>query len=1432
MDLSIGQKLHEQCLKCISSKFKVPASVISSDFDAISIVITIKDMTQERKEAVRVFFLSFGTDMTFRCGLPHCATGSTKLDSIFGCNGNKCLHLPIFLQGTEVLVIDTPLKVALHCSCKTSLIESLNRKRVHLAPSNSSGVCFNSQMASNKPSYSIMIDSIIESCFVEELQLHVIHIADFGFRLPIMPGNPKCPLNIIFTEMKKMSDEGITVELIQLDVAFSVPVRENQLVQFSCHQNKDRKSIHSLLAQSTVKVYPLHQLPHPRGEVILGKHVKGTVSLKKNIKTWNKERNSINIGNINTDGWEDDESRELVCDLYQHKNNGETRLRELSIYWNILYSVKIYSTIAHWLLQSRSKFPLSEKAMFGIGNRTITQLQALLKHIDFVSKKGFVIVNEHGIQSRTEFSIRPYHKDRLRTSGHCNDFLLHVYLAAHDLCMGREYEFTFKYIDSQTTQTKVMSLISEALAFLKLTASKRFNAVYSNPRTTTWLQAHLSLLLITTGFAPEYGTKHVNNWLKDIYRFDPYNRSSTLDPLIIGFNGPQPGHIPLSTKTKNKLRIFLSDILHFSEKGIKTLYDFIDGYTSNINPMPWYEKLSLLNKLRLSTWLLNGIIPHLSQFMAKKVTKKDKKDRRWNQCLRETQDPKEEFNDDTWWLLLGPNDTMTQHQIEKTPLPTDPVTRSIHSLFQLGTFSDLSRPTFTILLFKFIIRCHADEIHLPQRKGYLKLKPLRDRTKCMLEKCAEKGETPSNKELQQLCHLLNVPLVGANRKNDDYVKEICRKFHFPCAGVEFELEVIKKSLKKKSSCVMDMNNILNNVMKSDFVTLQPSKDSTRKRFHRNADNSTITITNCDKVAQRNQPQLIPLQTSNTGYEVLARCVNLSQSPHENTLRRFMHEKITSINNLQYKFLTSHGLSNEAFKGADSLVELETLKAFQLLMTGEITTIPKSMAFIPEIILPMASVVYEMDIIFYNKQENMTYIHVYYQSRSITYKLGGLDVTPLIKCLILSFELNGEYSRNKLAIYSSAMTNRVRVRYHEISNHTHQLFDPGIFGGRKISGTNARAIIPGLRPFKDQPILETICKLMSELKHTASDALVSHDPLGLISFVEELSSCTTRFTGFSRSVMEQSSHLGLPLHTIVKMLRTTNSSQLCHKTICPLFCLKFKILIAVFVTNGRQRVTFFYGFNSRIKQVECHRVLQYNVLIDRHHAIYLYSTNTSTGFYSPRDGHPARHISYYKTLATKYSHLSYTCLMEILMKFKEAHEMELLNGKELQDNSLRPHEQTAMMHTHITSYNPGGITIMELLQIGITHHALILIFPYKRNGWEACIVHHPLQNKSLAECTLADFIRQRPVEGIYNEHSITGMLPVDCETGFYIILYMVIGHRTNSWSHFRNSLQKLSTEEDLSHKVRKWVYSTVNGETQMNFIPNWLGQIIQVNSNTL
>jgi hypothetical protein len=53
----------------------------------------------------------------------------------FGCTGNESQHLLHILRGHEMLVIDVPVKINLHTSCQTALIENLKAKGFYCLPS-------------------------------------------------------------------------------------------------------------------------------------------------------------------------------------------------------------------------------------------------------------------------------------------------------------------------------------------------------------------------------------------------------------------------------------------------------------------------------------------------------------------------------------------------------------------------------------------------------------------------------------------------------------------------------------------------------------------------------------------------------------------------------------------------------------------------------------------------------------------------------------------------------------------------------------------------------------------------------------------------------------------------------------------------------------------------------------------------------------------------------------------------------------------------------------------------------------------------------------------------------------------------------------------------------------------------------------------------
>ena len=70
------------------------------------------------------------------------------------------------------------------------------------------------------------------------------------------------------------------------------------------------------------------------------------------------------------------------------------------------------------------------------------------------------------------------------------------------------------------------------MPYLCARANSQFSSVYMDPRYSDWLKAHISIMLIAAGFAPSYGVKFINRWLRDEDKYDPYNQATTLHELL------------------------------------------------------------------------------------------------------------------------------------------------------------------------------------------------------------------------------------------------------------------------------------------------------------------------------------------------------------------------------------------------------------------------------------------------------------------------------------------------------------------------------------------------------------------------------------------------------------------------------------------------------------------------------------------------------------------------------------------------------------------------------------------------------------------------------------------------------------------------------------------------------------------------------------
>ena len=177
---------------------------ISMVLDVYSVLITSND-TDRGKEWLRKYLLTLGggEGLTI-CSLPR------------RCNSSGSQHTPPFLRGNEImLVVDSPIKIALHVSCQEKLMDCLKGMGFYFtaAPSNS-GLCFDPNLHPYKPPYYCMVEAIISACKVRtgmHKGTNLVHVAKSGIRMPLP--DPKLT-SMIFPNKDDAEGWGTNVEVI------------------------------------------------------------------------------------------------------------------------------------------------------------------------------------------------------------------------------------------------------------------------------------------------------------------------------------------------------------------------------------------------------------------------------------------------------------------------------------------------------------------------------------------------------------------------------------------------------------------------------------------------------------------------------------------------------------------------------------------------------------------------------------------------------------------------------------------------------------------------------------------------------------------------------------------------------------------------------------------------------------------------------------------------------------------------------------------------------------------------------------------------------------------------------------------------------------------------------------------------------------------
>ena len=511
-------------------------------------------------------------------------------------------------------------------------------------------------------------------------------------------------------------------------------------------------------------------------------------------------------------------------------------------------------------------------------------------------------VSQFGIQARLEVSIRPDEcmNSRMRSQGHFIDFLAHVLLVIIDCLKG---SFALKVVNdgekikSSFILKKMNTIIQDTQNYLHFRLNVKFIDYWIHKKYHVWLRAQISLLLIVTGFAPQYGIQYISKWVKEKSKreglfIDPFLRIPLLleeysffhesnihdhvlhpevnngiskhDSMMEKKIQSVMNNVPLSNEGRICMKQFMSeDYASWSQK-FKNRGEMILSYFRRLNPT---DKCKVANfQSCLLPFLLDG---------SKGSTERNDDEIYAKKLFQETNG----FNDDDDdHVILHEDEREKPSYINESLFanntknydPTDSVIQCMSQFQELS--NEPTNPVFIKRLFTHVMNCHENEL-LMKGKKMVKFDNNSEEMKA-IKKIANNGAV-THAELYNFCDKLSVSIVSNERSKKNAILSICWKYMYPCAECNFgdlvmkdeDMEKLNESINQSMQCEMnsqffgrkEKNKIMN-----DFDDI----------YFFNVELDTCPNLRCHPNGSKRDPKS-GTETKDSGYNCIMQCLSLT-----------------------------------------------------------------------------------------------------------------------------------------------------------------------------------------------------------------------------------------------------------------------------------------------------------------------------------------------------------------------------------------------------------------------------------------------------------------------------------------------------------------------------------------------------------------------------
>ena len=1470
-DCDFRNLLFQSCQSIVAERDVTIAPSVKIDYDAISILISCNGSLQEQtKGSIKKFLLGFGC-FESAISVPQRGVLCYGDNSIFGCSRNKCQHLPREIQSSEVIVCNTPIKIAVPKSCKYRIIEYLRNAKFPVFSAPNHDICIDPMKTTNLPCYGLVIDAIINSCINQGKNF--IHVANVGMRIPIEAviepsdlTNPESSIDRLFTNIKQLRlSHDITVEILQLDLAFTSQHPKGEFLTIHASKVRNNQNPNStVLNKSDLVIYPMYTTTYDASQNGKNKEKTGSVIIKTKNRSSNSSARTTFLGSECLNHYHPD--HHFIFDKMKTSDSTETETKEnIEMNTNNVYSVKLYCNHFHCLSQIHGSIPKTQSNMYFLPERSVRQISSLLDAVLSTFRNTVDYTNSIGVGARSEVSIRPVietDQSSLRLTGHLNDFLMIAYFSLLDAYRGA-YRVVKKSVSIEHTSARLTTLIQQLRPYLRLRASRPFNTAYPTESHSLWLQAQIGQIMNLAGFAQLFYHDYVIKWLKSVSCYDPYgDRKHHITPKPAAGNIIESCLETTSEKNEKEFSRLMKKLISFlkehnvSKDDCRHIQSYITTSSNGEDSLSCFTKLSYPGKLKILA-LTDDIIPLMANSESRndtmdEVAKSGQRndsgevEREYNdhdiECEGDFQDKFPEYPPMREYelLLLQPNSTKSTTM--------NPYAQIIHSIDQLNKHIFFGSPAFNQYLFTFIIKCHQKNVSLPcQNTQSTNPKQLPD-IGCDCMNILTQESPISLQQLKTICRSLSVPIIGINLKTEVLIKALSAHYLFPCSGVAYNTT----DLQSNCSYFKHANSFLNEIMNKDnAITMPGPKPITHITIHKPVLNETFSILRKERLVTTaiTNYQREDKNDNNDGYASLASYLNLPS--HEN-LRQNISDYLKDNICFDNSFLLDTGLKNPVFEGTTNVQDIERKHGIRIKWptTANPDHVDQYFRFDPNVILPFISFIYEMDITFYDLPSGKTTMHTFNPSKkAVLYTFESLNVLPTFDTAIVIYHDNSLYSVQN-STKSTQRKNTFRLLSHNHlypnnSQNTMQTVKTLKDHKWKRSGT------------KTESLIKSLVKAMGVIEYKWMDynkqEVIDNDPFNFQAFLHEFSDTDEGWDRlmtilYSHDQTQYDNQSSIEKENFINRV-ISSDGQNNHALVCPIFSLKFKISVTIWNTN-KPTTTHHYSYCNRKSVIKHDTCRGY-----QHHHVHIWGQLLYIT------------IGTSKSALKNYGHFISPCTDSI----SEIHPPTLYNDSS-SGQAPTPH-QSRVMYNHIRKlnlpYSPSNANFRSLVSKSFVQELQMQLHDFDelrpdvsvvfdlnmthivsmRNGLDnkkqdfSCLISFPTARDKtkcipfIISSDNEDCMKKAKESSRKALHVLSGQYDrtemyedivnltypnMPLLGGFIFLVHMFVAQESNSPDQFENSILRLHREKDILEKVKLW---TTKYLYNVNVNPVWLNNIL-------